>query len=67
MNPVEFLNVTDERIENIKSEIKKDTSLIMLQEVIKTGWPKHIRNVSDELKSYFKFQHDLTVHDGLQE
>lgn len=55
------LRISNERTENIKKETAKD---ITLQKLIKMIVDGYIKEVADEIKTYFKYKHELTAQNG---
>ena len=62
---VAVLQVTDEKLEQIKVETQKDETMILLQNTIMQGWPDERRSNPNELHPYWNIRDELTVHKGL--
>ena len=62
---VEVLFVTDQRLEKIRLEVNKDTSLQTLMTVIMTGWPDDKVKVLLCIREYWPYWDELTTQNGL--
>ena len=60
-----MLQVTDEKLKEIKDETQKDKTMISLQNTIMQGWPNERSNTSNELHAYWNIRDELSVHQGL--
>ena len=58
------LPVSDQRIEKIRQELKKDETLRIVMYNVENGWPEK-NQLSKELKQYLNESTYLSVHDGL--
>ena len=58
---VEALFVTDQRLEKIRLEVSKDTSLQTLMTVIMTGWPDDKVKVPLCICEYWPYRDELTT------
>lgn len=61
---VKDLQVADSRIEKIKLETDKDSTMQILMKYIKEGWPKY-KQVHQSAKVYHKYKDELSVDKGL--
>ncbi|GFS02634.1 hypothetical protein ElyMa_006449800 [Elysia marginata] len=59
------VNATYNRIEEIKSETKKDAELGPLLKQIIHGWPENSNQVKKGLRKYWSIKDCLSVEDGL--
>ncbi|CAB4021418.1 Transposon Ty3-G Gag-Pol poly [Paramuricea clavata] len=62
---IAVLQVTDEKLKEIKEETQKDKTMISLQNTIMQGWPNERPNTSNELHAYWNIRDELSVHQGL--
>ncbi|XP_054289748.1 uncharacterized protein K02A2.6-like [Macrosteles quadrilineatus] len=62
---LEYINVTDERLNQLKEHTYKDPVLQKLIPVIINGWPNRKTQVPKELWNYWPFKEELGVEDGL--
>ncbi|CAB4025806.1 retrotransposon-like family member retr-1 [Paramuricea clavata] len=62
---IAVLQVTDEKLKEIKEETQKDKTMISLQNTIMQGWPNERSNTSNELHAYWNIRDELSVHQGL--
>ena len=62
---IAVLPVTDEKLEEIKAEIKKNTTMILLQNTIMQGSPNERSSTPKELYPYWNIRDELSVHQGL--
>ena len=51
--------------ELLKSETKKDQTLVELQETITLGWPDDKRHLATNLRPFWTFREELSVHNGI--
>ncbi|XP_014665236.1 PREDICTED: uncharacterized protein K02A2.6-like [Priapulus caudatus] len=49
----------------LRDEMRQDETLNHLREIIVTGWPDDMKDLPNELKPYWSYRDELTVHDGL--
>ena len=64
VNMIRYLPISDQRLDEIRAETRKDQSLRELSENMLVGWPE---NKEDDTLThpYFSMRDDLTVQDGL--
>ena len=65
VNMVNYLHVSDERIDEIKGETRKDHSLRSLSETILKGWPEEKKVAPELTHPYFDMRDELTLQDRL--
>ncbi|XP_046560092.1 uncharacterized protein K02A2.6-like [Haliotis rubra] len=65
VNSVMYTNITDHSLDQIKAATLTDDILSQLKTVIVQGWPDIKNDLSPELRTYFSYRDELTVHDGL--
>ena len=65
VNMVNYLPISDERIDDIKAETRKDQSLRSLSEIILKGWPEEKKLAPELTRPYFDMRDELTLQDGL--
>ena len=53
------------RLETLQENTKSDPTLVALQELIKTGWPESMQDLTDSLHPYWCFRDELALMDGL--
>ena len=62
---VSVLQVTDEKLEEIKVETQKDKTMISLQNTIMQGWPNERSSTPHELYPYWNIRDELSAYQGL--
>lgn len=65
INAEESLFVTDARLQSVKKETAKDSTLQTLMNVIKDGWPDNKANVPLCIREYWPYRDELTTQNGL--
>ena len=62
---VQNLPISDNRLNEVKLETKKDRQLQVLANVINTGWPDHKANCPAETLEYWSVREELCIIDGI--
>jgi hypothetical protein len=62
----ENLEIPDKRLQEIREETLKDTTLQKAKKYITKGWPEFITKLPDEVKLYFQYRKDLAIEGELQ-
>ena len=62
---VNYLPISEERINEIRTETRKDHSLQCLAEIILKGWPEEKKFAPELTHPYFDMRDELTLQDGL--
>ena len=62
---VRYLLISDQRLDEIRAETRKDQSLRELSETILVGWPEHKDDTAALTHPYFSMRDELTLQDGL--
>ena len=65
VNMVRYLPISDQRLDEIRAETRKDQSLRELSETILVGWPENKDDAPAMTHPYFSMRDELTVQDGL--
>ncbi|XP_054283219.1 uncharacterized protein K02A2.6-like [Macrosteles quadrilineatus] len=65
IDSTQHLNVTPERLKQMKDLTAQDVTLRALTTVITAGWPRSKEEVSAQLREYWNFRDELVAHDGL--
>ena len=65
INAVSLLPIRPERLQKLKTETKRDTSLQELMRTVLDGWPEDKSVLPLSITPYFSFKDELTVQDGL--
>ena len=65
VNMVNCLPISDECIDDIKAETRKDQSLRSLSEINLKGWPEEKKLAPELTHPYFDMRDELTLQDGL--
>ena len=65
VNMVRYLPISDQRLDEIRAETRKDQCLRELSETIFLGWPEKKEHAPAQTRSYFSMRDELTVQDGL--
>ena len=62
---VRYLPISDQRLDEISAETRKDQALRELSETILVGWPDHKDDTPALTTPYFSMRDELIVEDGL--
>ena len=62
---VDFVRLSDERIQELRNKTKDDHVLRTLSETIVTGLPETIKELPTSIRSYWSFRDELSVEDGI--
>ena len=62
---VDFVRISDGRIQELRNKTKDDQVLRTLSETIVTGWPETIKELPTSIRSYWAFRDELSVEDGI--
>lgn len=62
---VQYLPISDRRLQQIRDHTSKDESLQLLKSVISSGWPEEKSSLPSQVAPYFSFRDELTAQDGL--
>lgn len=62
---VEGMPITDTRLQHLKQETSLDQTLMKLKHMIQSGWPKHIQDVDNNIKQFYKYKDELAFEDNL--
>jgi hypothetical protein len=62
---IDNVNITDQRLNEILKATMEDSSLQIVTDFIKNGWPNNIHKVPDSVKIYYKFKDELAIENGL--
>ena len=54
-----------ERLDEIRNATEKDHALEELKKTIVAGWPAEKNALRDDIKPYYNYRDELTVHDGI--
>ena len=65
VNMVRCLPISDQRLDEIRAETRKDQCLREFSETILLGWPEKKEHAPALTRSYFSMRDELTVQDGL--
>ena len=65
VNMATFLPISDQRLQEIGRETKKDETLQMLKSVILQGLPTERKDVPAQVTPYLSVRDELSVQDGL--
>ena len=66
VNSVLTLDFINEKVLlQLREETKKDDTMKTLYKTILDGWPDDQRQVQRSIQQYFKFRHELTLHEGI--
>ena len=61
---INSLPISGKKLDQLKEETKKDNTLNILKSYVENGWPEK-KQISDQVKQYFSFQEELSIHEGL--
>ena len=64
-NMVQYLPISDKRLDEIRVETRRDKTLRSLSETILVGWPDDKKDAPSLTHPYFSMRDELTVQDGL--
>ena len=56
---------SDDMLQRIRTATDTDLKLKALENIVHTGWPANIKQVSEILKSYWTFRDEITTEDGI--
>lgn len=62
---VHSINITDERLIEFRKELRNDKCLFELKQLLMEGWPDDRRQLSEEVKFYWKHRNDLYLEDDI--
>ena len=62
---VQYLPITEQRLQQIKEYTSSDEHLQQLRAVIMDGWPTEKKELPHQVASYFPYRDELSVQDGL--
>lgn len=65
VNMVRYLPISDQRLDEIRAETRKDQCLRELSDTILVGWPEKKEHAPALIHPYFSMRDELTVQDGL--
>ena len=65
VNMVRYLPISDQRLDEIRAETRKDQCLRELSDTILVGWPEKKEHAPALTHPYFSMRDELTVQDGL--
>jgi transposase InsO family protein len=57
--------VSPTKLEEIRAETAKDSTLQVLKGQITSGWPESIKKVQEAIKPYWSIRQDISVQDGI--
>ena len=60
-----YLPASDSRLDEIRSELKKDEILKVVIHNVEHGWPENQRDVYGQMVKFWNERGNLTVHEGL--
>lgn len=60
-----FLCVASSRLDEIMQETKKDSTMQLIIEYVRNGWPKTVDGVPDCVKVYHGYRNEFSTQDGL--
>ena len=59
------LPASDQRLDEIRSELKSDDTLKTVMQYVQNGWPKEKRRVHGPIAKYWSKRGNISLHDGL--
>ena len=59
------LKAREGSLHSIQLATQADDNLAILKHIIQQGWPKTVKEVSQEIQKYWTFREELTIEDGL--
>ena len=62
---VQYLPITEQRLQQIKEYTSSDEHLQQLRAVIMDGWPTEKKDLPHQVATYFPYRDELSVQDGL--
>ena len=65
LNPIQALKVTPERLEQLQLCTGQDKTLQTLKTTVLTGWPMQKEQVPVNIREYWSYREELTVHNGI--
>ena len=61
----QVIQIKQTRLATLQDETKEDPVLKKLSELIMTGWPESMQDLSEDLKPYWCHRNELAIHDRL--
>ena len=65
LNPIQALKVTPERLEQLQRCTGQDETLQTLKTTVLSGWPMQKEQVPVNIREYWSYREELTVHNGI--
>ena len=65
MHTVEYLPVSNEKLQQFRLETRYDTTLKKLYHTIQTGWPNKNPDAAPSINEYWPVRDEISSHDGL--
>ena len=65
INALQYLPISDKRVEELCEATDADETMCMLRTVIINGWPENKDLLPDQLRPYYPIRDCLTVQDGI--
>ncbi|XP_051782584.1 uncharacterized protein K02A2.6-like [Erpetoichthys calabaricus] len=65
VNMIQYLPISEERINVIRSETAKDDTLQTLIKTLREGWPTNRRDIPSKIDHYYSIQDELSIQDGI--
>jgi len=62
---INFVQFTDEKLSQIKSDTASDPALSELKEIITSGWPSKMRDLPKPLQPYWSYRDEMSVENGI--
>jgi hypothetical protein len=62
---VDHVRFSRDRITDIQEKTDQDPVLMVLKETIISGWPKDVKELPEEIRSFWSFRDELSVENGL--
>jgi transposase InsO family protein len=61
----QVLKIAPTRLDSLRAETQADPTLQTLSELIRTGWPDSMQDLTADVRHYWCFRDELTILDGL--
>uniref|UniRef100_A0A8C4S4R6 Gypsy retrotransposon integrase-like protein 1 n=1 Tax=Erpetoichthys calabaricus TaxID=27687 RepID=A0A8C4S4R6_ERPCA len=65
VNQADYLNVTDQRLTQIRQHTEKDENLQALKSTVLTGWPNLKEDTNLAVREYWPYREELSVQNGV--
>ncbi|XP_035690003.1 uncharacterized protein K02A2.6-like [Branchiostoma floridae] len=65
VTPAEYIQVSDMTIDRVRRHTQQDEVMRELMKTIKKGWPENKTQLKKEVRDYWTFRDEVSMHDGI--